>query len=249
MKKLIAANWKMNFTMAEAREFVSHILQDAKNYPDILDKAEFLICAPSVYLSALSKFSKEGVMTIGGQDCSFHGKGAYTGEISAEMLRDVGCTHVIVGHSERREYHGEQNDLIAGKAQSAYKNGIKAIICVGESLKERDAHLHKEVVKRQLLESVPKEATAENTVISYEPVWAIGTGKTPSPKDAGEMHNFIRALITKHYSGGENMRILYGGSMNSENAKELLSTPNVDGGLIGGASLNVDKFFAVAKCA
>ena len=249
MKKLIAANWKMNFTLSEAREFVLQLLHMSQEYTEILEKAEFLICAPYVFLSALSEYSKQGVVSFGGQNCSVHDKGAYTGEISAGMLKDVGCSHVIVGHSERREYHKEDNILVNEKAKAVHQNGLSAIICVGESRKEREANLQEEVIERQLFESVPKNAISENTIIAYEPVWAIGTGKTPSPEDAGQMHSFIRAFLTKNYSQGEKMRILYGGSMNSGNAEKLLTTPNIDGGLIGTASLKFEEFFGVAQCA
>jgi triosephosphate isomerase len=249
MKKLIAANWKMNMTMAEAMDFVLHILKSSEKLPDIYNKSELLICAPYVYLSALSPLAKKGALSFGAQNCSHHEHGAYTGDISAIMLKDVGCSHVIIGHSERREDHNENNSLVNEKAKAVIENGLTAIICVGESLREREANLQEAVVERQLLESVPKNANAENAVIAYEPVWAIGTGKTPSSDDTKQMHNFIRKLLIKHYNGGENMRILYGGSMNSANAKDLLSMPNIDGGLIGSASLKVDDFLSVAKSA
>ncbi len=249
MKKLIAANWKMNMSMVEARNFVMNVLQSAKDHPNISDKSEFLICAPFVYLSALSPLSEKGVLSFGAQDCSQHEQGAYTGEISAKMLKDVGCSHVIVGHSERRDYHNEDNVLVNEKAKVVIDNGLTAIVCIGESLREREANLQKEVVKRQLLESVPKNASADNTVIAYEPIWAIGTGKTPSLEDAKQMHDFIRELLKKYYESGENMHILYGGSMNPTNAEELLSIENIDGGLIGGAALKTDDYLAVAKSA
>ena len=252
MKNLIAANWKLNFTSTQAKDFVAQLLQKAKENPDIMERSEFLICAPFVYLSALSPMSEEGILSIGAQDCSVHEQGTYTGEISAGMLKDVGCTHVIVGHSERRENHEEDNALVKEKAKAAHKQGLTAIICVGESRRERKATLQEEVVERQLLESVPEGANAQNTVIAYEPVWAISSGNEPSQEipggeEAGKMHGFIRSLLEKNYDGGQKMRILYGGSMNPDNANELLSTPNVDGGLIGGASLKVEKFFAVAQ--
>jgi len=249
MKKLIAANWKMNMTMAETRGFVKNLLQSVEKHPEILEKSELIICAPHVYLSALSTFCEKGVVSIGAQDCSAHNKGAYTGEISTGMLKDVGCTHVIVGHSERREYHGEKNESVCEKAKTAHKDGLTAVICIGESQSEREANLQEKVVERQLLESVPKNATAGNTVIAYEPVWAIGTGETPTPEDAKQMHSFIRAFLTKNYSGGQDMSILYGGSMNPKNANELLSIPNIDGGLIGGASLKVEDYLAIAQSA
>ena len=252
MKKLIAANWKMNFVMADAKNFVLQLLQKAQEHPDVLDKSDFLICAPFVYISALHESCKTSCVSIGAQDCSVYEQGTYTGEISAGMLKDVGCTHVICGHSDRRDNHNEDNELVRKKAEAAHNNDLVAVICVGESRSERNANLQNEVVERQILESVPKSANAENTVIAYEPIWAISGGDepckdVPDSNTAGAIHGFIRSLLKEHYDGGQNMRILYGGSMNPDNAQELLSTPNVDGGLIGGASLKVEKFFAVAQ--
>ncbi len=249
MKKLIAANWKLNFTTEEAKNFISQMEKNIRDYPKILEKVDFLICAPFVYLAELCFLSERGMLSIGAQDCSCHEQGAYTGEISARMLKDVGCSHVIVGHSERRDYHNEGSALVNKKAKAAINNGLIAVVCVGESLAERESGLQEEIVEKQLLESLPQICSDKNTVVAYEPVWAIGTGKTPSLDDAEQMHNFIRELLKKHYDGGSNIRILYGGSMNPDNSKELLSVENIDGGLIGGAALKVDSFFDIAKSA
>jgi triosephosphate isomerase len=182
----------------------------------------------------------EGI-DLGAQDCSDQESGAYTGQVSADMLIDIGAEYVIVGHSERREYCGEDNALLKAKIEQAHAAGLVAIYCVGESEAQREAGQEKDVVSSQLAEGLPEGATAENTVVAYEPVWAIGTGKVATPGDVKDMHGFIR----ERFAG----RILYGGSMKPGNAEELLSTPNVDGGLIGGASLSAEDFLAIASLA
>lgn len=247
MKKLIAGNWKMNTTMGEARELATAITQAVTQNPDILDYCDLLACPPFVYVPTLSTLCKNQALELGAQDCSSNDKGAYTGEISASMLKETGCSFVIVGHSERRQYHNESNELVSTKANCAHNNELTAIICVGESEEERETNKQNSVVEDQITNSLPKSATAQNTVIAYEPVWAIGTGKTASPSDVADMHLFIRELLEKLLSDGGKVRILYGGSMKPSNANELLSTPNVDGGLIGGASLKADDFIAIAQ--
>ncbi|MFP4097834.1 MAG: triose-phosphate isomerase [Alphaproteobacteria bacterium] len=252
MKKLIAANWKMNMTMAKAKDFVSQLEADIAKDSSLLERCEILICASYVYISALSTQFDKNIVMFGAQDCSAHEQGTYTGEVSAGMLKDVGCSHVIVGHSDRRKNHGEDDALVQEKARAAHRHNLTAIICVGESREERDAGLQDAVIKRQVLDSVPEDARADNTVIAYEPIWAISSGKAPSteiltPAGAEKIHGFIRSLLVEHFKGGDKIRILYGGSMNPDNARDLLCARHVDGGLIGGAGLKADSFFAIAQ--
>ncbi len=247
MKKLIAGNWKMNTDAAEACAIASYISDHISNNPDITAKCDVLLCPPFTYISKVKGICKTSNVLVGAQDCSFHDKGAYTGEISANMLSDIGCDYVIIGHSERRQYHGETDEIISAKAKSAQGAGLISIICVGESESQRDAGEHEAVVKLQLDSSIPDGANAHNTVIAYEPVWAIGTGNTASSEDVFNMHKFIRSELKARFSDGNNMQILYGGSMKPDNAKELLAIENVDGGLIGGASLKAEQFIEIAQ--
>ena len=247
MKKLIAGNWKMNTNRSEANTLALSVAKHVAGDPQIVNKCDILLCPPFVYIPDVISKCKGSSVFVGAQDCSFHENGAYTSEISAKMLSDIGCSYVIIGHSERRQYHNETSDIVSNKACSAYKSGLVAIICVGESESERDAGEHEAVVKSQLASSIPDNATSQNTVIAYEPVWAIGTGKTASPEDVLDMHKFIREELEMRFSDGKNFRILYGGSMKPDNAGELLSIPNVDGGLIGGASLKAEQFIAIAQ--
>ena len=184
---------------------------------------------------------------VGAQDCHYAEKGAHTGDVSPVMLKNIGCDYVIVGHSERRTNHHETNELIAQKAEAAINAGLKVIICIGETEKERDAGQTIDVCTKQIMGSVPEIATAQNTVIAYEPVWAIGTGRTPTTAEVEEVHAAIRKVVSKKLgrANANKMRILYGGSMKPTNAKELIALPDVDGGLIGGASLKVADFMAI----
>lgn len=246
-RKLIAGNWKMNGLRADGVALASGVAEKLKaNSPSRFD---MLVCPPFTLIEAVIDAVKGSAVGVGGQDCSAHEKGAYTGETSAWMLKDLGCTHVIVGHSERRTYHGETDAIVQSKAAAAHKAGLIAVICIGETLEERDAGKTIEINRRQLHGSLPDGATDANTVIAYEPVWAIGTGRTASPEQAQEVHAMIRAeLVAKlGQAVGEAMRVLYGGSMNPKNAKELLSQRDIDGGLIGGASLKVEDFWAVGE--
>jgi triosephosphate isomerase len=240
MKKLIAGNWKMNTDGESARTLMQDLLKDIPTGVDLL------VCPPFSYLEGIFWILKGKSIALGGQDCSDRDNGAFTGDISAKMLKGIGCTYVILGHSERRQHHRETDALIARKAAKAHENGLITIICVGETESQREAGEEKSVIEKQLGKAIPKSATPENTVIAYEPVWAIGTGKTAKPKDVRVMHNFIRKKLGARLKG---CRILYGGSMKPENARELLATPNVDGGLIGGASLKAADFIAIAKSA
>ena len=208
---------------------------------------EVLVCPPFTLLSAVKKAIKGTRVALGAQDCHFAEKGAHTGDVSPVMLKDLGCQYVIVGHSERRTNHHETNELIAKKAEAAINAGLKVIICIGETEAERDSGKTIKVCTDQIMGSVPAIATAQNTVIAYEPVWAIGTGRTPTTSEVEEVHASIRKVISKKLgrANANKMRILYGGSMKPSNAKELLALPNVDGGLIGGASLKVADFTAI----
>ncbi len=246
-KTLIAGNWKMNCLSADGVSLAKSVKEEVKK----LGKTdlEFLVCPPFTLLSLVKKAVKGAKVGLGAQDCHFNDKGAHTGDISPAMLKDIGCQYVILGHSERRADHKETSELVAKKAVKAHENGLKAIICIGETEQQRDAGQTIEVCKQQILGSVPDCATSKNTVIAYEPVWAIGTGKTPTVKDVAEVHAAIRACLAKKLgranAGG--MRILYGGSVKPGNAKEFLSLEDVDGALIGGASLKVEDFLGIAK--
>ncbi len=249
MKKLIAGNWKMNGSAQANASLVSAITEGLEKQRSILSACDLLICPPAIYISELSDICSRHNVALGAQDCSIYESGAYTGEISAPMLKEIGCTYAILGHSERRQYHDESNETVAAKAKTANENGLVSIICVGETEGEREAGAAEAIVERQLLESLPETASIDNTVIAYEPVWAIGTGKTASAEDAQKMHSFIRGKLKEKLANGEKMRILYGGSMKPENAGELLSMPDIDGGLIGGASLKAEQFLAIALAA
>jgi triosephosphate isomerase len=207
------------------------------------------VCPPFTLIAKVGEAIADSAITLGAQDCHAAEKGAHTGDVSAAMLADLGCRYVIAGHSERRTDHGEKDADVKAKAEAILANGLAAIICIGETEKERDAEKTLEVVKSQLAGSLPDGAKASNTVIAYEPVWAIGTGRTPSNDEVQEVHALIRAELAsalgEDQAGG--IRILYGGSMKPENARDLLSLPDVDGGLIGGASLKAEDFWAIAQ--
>ena len=226
-----------------AREIAERLNASLKNKTDIL------VCPPFINMEGVQFECEEADIAVGAQDCSDQENGAYTGQISASMIAEAGCTHVILGHSERRQYQNEQDSLIAAKAIKAHAHDLIAIICVGESEAEREAGHQDSVVDRQLAGSVPECATAENTVIAYEPVWAIGTGKTASADDIRAMHAFIRAQLQKRFSDGGKFRILYGGSVKPSNAAEIFAVPNVNGALVGGASLKADDFLEIIRAA
>jgi triosephosphate isomerase len=242
-RPLIAGNWKMNGLKASMAELAA-IWQGAG---DMARKADLLICPPATLVFPATGVVAGSHVAIGGQDCHPQPSGAHTGDISAEMLADAGASAVIVGHSERRADHHETDAVVRAKAEAAWRARLTAIVCVGETQAERDAGRALDVVGRQLAGSVPDGATAANLVIAYEPVWAIGTGRTPTAKDVQEVHGFIRDKLSERFSGeGPRMRILYGGSVKPSNAAELLAVPNVDGALIGGASLKAVDFLAIA---
>lgn len=247
---LIAGNWKMNAGPTEAAALSKEIADKWKNKTF---NSEALICPPFVSISSVvSGFAGSNFKT-GAQNVSNEDNGAFTGEISTEMLKDSGCEYVIVGHSERREYYNEDDKLVALKTKKVIDSGLKVIICVGEVLSERKAGKAEQVVKDQLntVLNVLEGDLSGQVVVAYEPVWAIGTGETATPDQAQEMHKFIRSLLSDHF-GSEisgKIRILYGGSMKPENAEELLSQEDVDGGLIGGASLKAESFSQILTIA
>ncbi len=242
-RPLVAGNWKMNGLSASAAE-LAKIAQGADR---LIAKADMMVCPPATLIAALAAKAKGTALAIGGQDCHARESGAFTGDIAAEMLRDAGASAVIVGHSERRQYHAETDADVRAKAQAAWRAGLTAIVCVGETKDERTSGNALEVVGAQLAGSVPDGVTAANLVVAYEPVWAIGTGLTPTAQDVAEVHKFIRErLVARFAAAGEGVRILYGGSVKPSNARELMGVPDVDGALVGGASLKADDFMGIA---
>ena len=241
-RPLVAGNWKMNGLRSSAAEF-TRIVEGAQK----LTAVELMICPPATLLVLFAAAAKGTSVLIGAQDCHAEPSGAFTGDLSAEMLKDAGASAVIVGHSERRSYHKETDTDVRAKALAARRAGLCAIVCVGETRAEREDGRALAVVGTQLDGSVPDGATAENLVVAYEPVWAIGSGLTPTPSDVAEMHAFVRQRLGSRLGEeGQGIRILYGGSVKPSNAKELLHVANVDGALVGGASLKADEFLAIA---
>lgn len=236
--KLIVGNWKMNGLAADSCERAEKLAAAVKPANSI--NFHMILCPPMPMLGIVEGLLKGSALFLGGQDCHSQQSGAFTGDTSAQMLKDIGCSYVIVGHSERRQLHGETSETVLAKAKAAHQAGLTAIICIGETDDERTAGKAEEIVSDQLRKSVPETAAYDNTVIAYEPVWAIGTGKTASNDDIGRMHGFIRKRAGK-------LRLLYGGSVKSSNAKEILHIPDVDGVLVGGASLKADEFLAIAE--
>ncbi|MFV0513117.1 MAG: triose-phosphate isomerase [Jhaorihella sp.] len=237
-RKLAAGNWKMNGTGADLAEIGSL----AQGYPQA--GVDIVICPPATLIHRAAAVVADSAVTIGGQDCHTRTAGAHTGDISAEMLRDAGAGHVITGHSERREDHGERNEAVRGKARAAMQAGLCAIVCMGESQAEREAANTLDIIAGQLSGSVPDMATGENLVIAYEPIWAIGTGLVPSLEQIGEVHGFIRVRLERRFGAGvgRSVRLLYGGSVKADNAAAIFAVPNVDGALVGGASLRAADF-------
>ena len=239
-RKLAAGNWKMNGLGADLAELDA--LQEAAE-----GAAEVLICPPATLIAPAK--TRAGAVAIGGQDCHAEVSGAHTGDVSAAMLRDAGATHVILGHSERRADHDEHDDHIRAKTVTAWEAGLTVILCVGESLAQREAQNTLDIIGGQLAGSVPDAATGRNLVIAYEPVWAIGTGKVPSTDQIGEVHDFIRARLERRFGAGvgRSTRLLYGGSVKASNAEEIFAVSNVDGALVGGASLKAADFLPIIK--
>ncbi|WP_428696927.1 triose-phosphate isomerase [Stappia sp.] len=246
-KPLIAGNWKMNGLSAALGE-LDAIARAARG--GLAARVDLTICPPATLIAAAVAIAGDSGLSVGAQDCHAAASGAHTGDLSAEMLADSGARQVIVGHSERRADHGEDDAGVAAKAEAVWRAGLVAIICVGETEAERRAGRELDVVGRQLAGSVPGGATPENCVIAYEPVWAIGTGLTPTPEDVASMHAFLRGELGKRFgAAGAAIRLLYGGSVKPANAAELMSVANVDGALVGGASLKASDFLAIAEAA
>ncbi|MCZ4287524.1 triose-phosphate isomerase [Hoeflea alexandrii] len=245
IRPLVAGNWKMNGT----RENLAELKAISEGLgPDLADQIDALICPPATLLYVATAVAEQTPLSIGAQDCHDKQSGAYTGDISAEMIADCLATHVLVGHSERRTLHGETDETVRAKAEAAKAAGLVRVICIGETEAERKSGKTLDVLGSQLAGSVPDAATAADTVIAYEPVWAIGTGLTPTVADVTEAHAFIRAEMEARFAGeGARMRLLYGGSVKPDNAAELLAVPHVDGALIGGASLKAADFLAICK--
>jgi triosephosphate isomerase len=245
MKKLIAGNWKMNGSIAANAALVQALLANSEGW-----KCRVAVCVPAPYLAQVYGLVAGSGIALGAQDVSSHESGAFTGEVSAAMLRDVGAQYTIVGHSERRQYHGENDSLVAEKTQRALAAGVTPIVCVGETLAEREAGRTEEVVKRQLASVIHTNGHCiSEIVVAYEPVWAIGTGKTASPEQAQKVHGVLRAQLRAASAHADRVPILYGGSMNAANAAELLSQPDIDGGLVGGASLKATDFLSIIAAA
>jgi triosephosphate isomerase len=249
IRPLIAGNWKMNGLRASIGEFEAMLLGAASLNAGI----DLLVCPPATLIAAFAeKLAGEAQaralpVAVGAQDCHPEASGAHTGDLSAEMLADVGATMIIVGHSERRADHAEGDAMIRHKALATWRAGLVAIVCVGETQGERDAGHTLDIVGGQLAGSLPDGATAANLVVAYEPVWAIGTGRTPTAADVEEVHGFIRQTLTQRFSGeGATIRIVYGGSVKPSNARELMAVANVNGALVGGASLKAADFLAIA---
>ncbi|RDJ13018.1 triose-phosphate isomerase [Rhizobium grahamii] len=243
VRPLVAGNWKMNGTRASLDQ-IKAIAEGVQG--PLSAKVEALICPPATLLYVATALSTDSPLAIGAQDCHQKPSGAHTGDISAEMIADCFGTYVIVGHSERRTDHAETDHLVRAKAEAAFAAELTAIICIGETADERKAGQTLDIIKRQLSASVPESATPENTVIAYEPVWAIGTGVTPTVEDVEKAHAFMRSeLVARFGDAGKKIRILYGGSVKPSNAKELMGVANVDGALIGGASLKATDFLAI----
>ena len=246
IRPLIAGNWKMNglkSALAEARA-VRDALTPGPTAPEVM------ICPPATLLVPLADLAAGSPLAVGAQDCHTAPSGAHTGDVSAEIVRDTGATAVIVGHSERRADHGEIDRIVRDKASAAHRANLTAIVCIGETRGQREAGLTLDVVRRQLAASLPESVTDANTVLAYEPVWAIGTGLTPSNDDVAEVHALIRSDLEARFGApGSRIRILYGGSVKPSNAAELLALPNVDGALVGGASLKAEDFLAIVRAA
>jgi triosephosphate isomerase len=244
IRPLIAGNWKMNGLKASQGEFEAMLA----GAPEVAAKADLLVCPPATLIAAFADKAQGSAVAVGAQDCHPKSSGAHTGDISAEMLADAGASAVIVGHSERRADHGESDALVRQKAEAAWRVGLSAIVCIGETQQQRDAGQTIDVCRGQLNGSLPDGAWADNLVVAYEPVWAIGTGLTPTVGDVEQIHAFIRELLIARFKGdGARIRILYGGSVKPSNAKELMAVANVNGALVGGASLKAGDFLAIAR--
>jgi triosephosphate isomerase len=247
-KFLVAGNWKMHGDEASNRELVSGIIEGAPNAENV----SLLVCPPYPYLASVAGQLQGSNVGLGAQNVSEHETGAYTGEVAPAMLRDVGCGYAIVGHSERRTLYGETSEQVAEKMAAALAEGLIPILCVGETLEQRESGSTEQVVAEQLVAAIERNGIAAvgSSVIAYEPVWAIGTGKTATPEQAQDVHRYIRSVLAQHDpSVAEKVQILYGGSVKGDNAAGLFGMPDIDGGLIGGASLKAADFLAIARAA
>jgi triosephosphate isomerase len=244
IRPLIAGNWKMNGLKASLAEFRA-MLEGADR---VVAKADLLVCPPATLVAAFAEEARgTKLLSVGAQDCHPEASGAHTGDLSAEMLADAGATAIIVGHSERRADHGESDLIVRRKAEAAWRAGLTAIVCIGETQHQRDSGQTLDICGGQLNLSLPELSTAGNLIVAYEPIWAIGTGLTPTAADVQQIHQFIRDLLIARFSGeGARMRILYGGSVKPSNAAELMAVANVNGALVGGASLKASDFLTIA---
>jgi triosephosphate isomerase len=246
IRPLVAGNWKMNGSnaaLAEAESVAAALAEGAG-----AGRVDVMLCPPATHVHALAQRLAGSAVGVGGQDCHAKVSGAHTGDVAAEMLADAGATAVIVGHSERRSDHGETSRIVRAKAEAAQRAGLAAIVCIGETAGERKADLTLRVVARQLADSLPDGATVATTIVAYEPVWAIGTGLTPTGQDVAVVHAAIREALSARYGAeGEGMRILYGGSVKPDNARELMGVANVNGALVGGASLKAADFLGIIR--
>ena len=245
IRPLIAGNWKMNGLKSSSTEFEGMVAGAS----EVAAKADLLVCPPATLIAAFAdKARGSRTLKVGAQDCHPKASGAHTGDISAEMLADAGASAIIVGHSERRADHGESDVLVRQKAEAAWRAGLTAIVCIGETQHQRDAGQTLDICRGQLNLSLPEAAKSGNLVVAYEPVWAIGTGLTPTVGDVEQIHGFIRQLLIARFKGeGAAIRILYGGSVKPSNAAELMAVANVNGALVGGASLKASDFLAIAR--
>jgi triosephosphate isomerase len=242
----MAGNWKMNKTISETQTFIESLKHSVSDISDI----EILICPPFTSLFALREQIQGTNIALGAQNLFWEAKGAWTGEISPAMIKDSGCQYVLIGHSERRQFFGETDESVNKKTKAAFEAGLIPIVCVGETLQEREGNITFKVIERQIKEGLSQllPQNAKEIVIAYEPVWAIGTGKTASPQQAQEVHQFIRKVYESLYPGNaENIRLLYGGSVKPDNISELMRQQDIDGGLVGGASLEADSFLKLIK--
>jgi len=245
IRPLIAGNWKMNGLKASSAEFEAMLA----GAPGVAVKADLLVCPPATLIAAFAEKARGSrTIAIGAQDCHPKASGAHTGDLSAEMLADAGASAIIVGHSERRADHGESDVLVRQKTEAVWRAGLTAIVCIGETQRQRDAGQALDICRGQLDLSLPDQARADNLVVAYEPVWAIGTGLTPTVRDVQQIHKFIRDFLIARFNGeGARTRILYGGSVKPSNAAELMAVENVNGALVGGASLKAADFLAIAS--
>jgi triosephosphate isomerase len=242
-RRLVVANWKMN-GLKKSNTELFRILEDSIHLPRDID---IVICPPATLITIFAGLVRGSRLKVGAQDCHPEPHGAFTGDIAAEMLADAGANYVILGHSERRTHHRETDNDVRAKTLAAWRAGLVAIVCIGESQAERDARETLQVVGQQLSDALPNGGRGENLVIAYEPVWSIGSGNTPSTADVAEVHTFVRRRLNERYgTAGQGIRLIYGGSVRPTNAKDLLSAENVDGALVGGASLRAEEFLAIA---